>query len=169
MSSFSAPHATIFVAPSAAHVIEAVRRAWDADSARQIAAHVTLVYPEEAPDVDLLAKRLRAAAEHVAPFMLRVSGSPILNPADGGVYLGVEDIEGGYERVRQLVLQPPLQMLSFRPHVTLIHPRTSQRGPEFARHGWSYGVVAFTPQRIAITAFEGDAFTTVMSFALRRR
>ena len=165
--SFSAPHATIFVAPGAAHVIEAIRYAWDADSSRQIAAHVTLVYPEEGPDVDLLAKRLRSATERVAPFRLRVGGTPILNPMNGGVYLPVEDIEGAYQRVRQLVLQPPFQMVSFEPHVTLIHPRTSQRGPEFARTGWSYGVVSFIAQSVTITAFDGDAFATVMSFALQ--
>ena len=29
-----------------------------------------------------------------------------LNPAGGGVYLPVEDIEGAYQRLRQIILQP---------------------------------------------------------------
>jgi hypothetical protein len=36
-------HATIFLAPSLAEPIEAIRRAWDPFMAAQIAAHVTLV------------------------------------------------------------------------------------------------------------------------------
>lgn len=128
---------------------------------------MTLVYPDEAPDVDLLATRLRAAASRVAPFRLRVGGTPILDATDGGVYLPVVDLEGGWARMRRLVLEPPFRMLALQPHVTLIHSRTSRRGPEFARHGWSYGVVAFTAQRIAITAFDGAACATVMSFALQ--
>jgi hypothetical protein len=47
-------HATIFVASEAARLIEAARREWDPVVAAQLAAHITLAYPQEAPIIDLL-------------------------------------------------------------------------------------------------------------------
>ncbi len=46
-------HATIFLPPDVAGPIEEARRRWDPVMAAQIAAHVTLAYPREAPSRDL--------------------------------------------------------------------------------------------------------------------
>lgn len=50
---FSNYHAAIFVLPPVSEPIDAVRRAWDPVKAEQIVAHVTAIYPREAPDVEL--------------------------------------------------------------------------------------------------------------------
>ena len=65
-------HATIFVAPAIAGPIEAVRREWDPTMAAQIAAHVTVAYPQEAPISDLLVERVRIASTGIPPFRLRL-------------------------------------------------------------------------------------------------
>ena len=65
-------HATIFVAPAIVGPIEAVRREWDPAMAAQIAAHVTVAYPQEAPISDPLVERLRAASAGIPPFRLRL-------------------------------------------------------------------------------------------------
>ena len=43
-------HATVFLSSPASYALEELRRAWDPGMARQIAAHVTLIYPEEITD-----------------------------------------------------------------------------------------------------------------------
>ena len=47
-------HATAFLGLPAGHPMEELRRTWDPEMARQIAAHVTLIYPEEIADPALL-------------------------------------------------------------------------------------------------------------------
>jgi hypothetical protein len=42
-------HATAFLGPPADHAVAELRRTWDPEMARQIAAHVTLIYPEAIP------------------------------------------------------------------------------------------------------------------------
>src|SRR5438445_11019611 len=49
MADYRDHHGTIFLPPEVAGSIEAARREWDPDMANRIAAHVTLVYPQEAP------------------------------------------------------------------------------------------------------------------------
>lgn len=124
-------HATIFVTPEVAGPSEAVRREWDAGMAAQIAAHVTVAYPQEAPRSDLLIERLREASGKIQPFRLGLGGIDCFERPEAGVYAGVEDVGGGYARLREDVLRPPFQGRPVPPHVTLIHPRTSRRGREF--------------------------------------
>jgi 8-oxo-dGTP pyrophosphatase MutT (NUDIX family) len=123
-------HATIFVAPRAAHLIEAARRRWDPVMAAQIAAHVTLAYPGEAPSPELLAERLREAGATRAPFRLRLGALACFGRPEDGVYIEVDDVDGGYRELREVVLRPPFQLAAVTPHVTIVHPRTSRRGRE---------------------------------------
>jgi len=162
-------HATIFVAPEAAAPVEAVRRQWDPGMAAQIGAHVTLAYPEEAPSVELLVERVRAASTRIPPFRLRLGGIACFERPEGGVYVAVEDIDGGYRRMREEVLRPPFHPRAGPPHVTLVHPRTSRRGRDFWDSGAYPGHAGeFTAQEVAITAFDGTRWVVLETFALGR-
>ena len=163
-------HATIFVPPPVAAPIEAVRRAWDPVMAAQLAAHVTLVYPQEAPLVALLVARVRAASAEAAPFRLRLGAVAYLEQPAGGVYVEVLDLDGGYHRLRAGVLRPPCTPLAFPPHVTLIHPRTSSRGPAFWAPGQHHQHdLEFTVDEVAITAYGGTRWAIVERCACSRR
>jgi 2'-5' RNA ligase len=160
-------HLTIFVPSPAAEPIEAVRRRWDPVMAAQIAAHVTVVYPREAPRVELLAERVRAASRLIRPFRLRLGAVACFERPEDGVYVAVEDVEGGYRRLREQVLRPPFRPVEFPPHVTLVHPRTSAQG----RHCWNdrdgqRHDQEFTVHETAVTGFDGRRWVVLMTFTL---
>ncbi len=70
MSTLTRHHVTAFVDPAVSEPVEELRRRWDPQMARQIAAHVTVVYPEEIPDPASLEERAAAAAATTTPFDL---------------------------------------------------------------------------------------------------
>jgi len=167
MADYHSHHATIFMPPELAAPIEAARREWDPDMAARIAAHVTLAYPQEAPIPDLLVERVRHSSGHVRPFRLRLGDVGCFERPEGGVYLEVADIDGGYGRMRDEVLRAPFRSIAVPPHVTLVHPQTSRRGPEF----WERGLyprqdLEFTAENITITAFDGVRWIVLMTYAL---
>ncbi|MGH7317049.1 MAG: 2'-5' RNA ligase family protein [Candidatus Rokuibacteriota bacterium] len=169
MTDYRDHHATIFVSPEVAGRVEALRREWDPRMARQIAAHVTLAYPREAPTLDLLVERVRAASTRIAPFRLRLGEVACFERPEGGVYLTVDDIDGGYREMREHVLRPPFRCVEVPPHVTLVHPRTSRRGRDFwdtVRHYREDQ--EFTTQETTITAFDGVKWVVLMAFRLGR-
>jgi hypothetical protein len=160
-------HATIFLPGAVAEPIEAVRRVWDPAMAAQIAAHVTLVYPQEAPEAGPLAERLGAVCAGTGRFRLRLGALAYFDRPDDGVYVGVQDGDGACRRIREAVLRPPFRQLSFPLHVTLIHPRTSARGREFWEHGQHHlPVTEFPVDDVAITAFDGAKWVVLERFAL---
>ena len=167
MTEYRDHHATIFVAPAFAGPIEAARRAWDPAMAAQIAAHVTVAYAQEAPISDLLVERVRAASAGVPPFRLWLGRVATFESPEGGVYVTVEDIDGGYARcVRKCCAHR--SFVAFPPHVTLVHPRTSGRGDDFRDSGWSRrGDAGFMAQEVAITAFDGARWVVLGTFRLR--
>jgi 2'-5' RNA ligase len=168
MTDYRDHHATIFVAPEVAGPIEAVRQDWDPRMAARIAAHVTVAYPQEAPTSDLLIERVREASKSIRSFRLRLGGLGCFEFPEDGVYVNVEDLDGGYRRLRGQVLRPPLQGgIAYPPHVTLIHPQTSRRGLEF----WNSGCYqrqdqSFTAEEVTITAFDGVEWIVLMTYAL---
>lgn len=160
-------HATIFVPSEMARPIEGIRREWDPDMSRCIAAHVTLAYPEEAPDVDLLFERVREACSHSRPFRLRSGEIACYERPEAGVYIGVEDLDGGYQRMRDEVLRPPFQSARMSPHITLVHPRTSRRGREFwGKRPYEANNREFTVSRVSITAFDGVRWDVLETYRL---
>lgn len=168
MSDYESHHATIFLPPEVAGGVEAVRRAWDPGMAAQIAAHITLVYPQEAPDAVLLAGRLRAACASAGPFRLGLGAVACFedDPA-AGIYVAVADPDGGWAGLRAEVLSPPFAPSPFPPHITLIHPRTSTRGPAF----WAQGPHppfsgSFTVAEIALTAWDGARWVVCERYML---
>lgn len=162
-------HATIFFPPEVSAPIEKLRREWDAAMSAQIAAHVTLCYPQEAADVELLERSLRKIASQTAPFRLRLGNVAFYKGPEKGIYIEVEDVDDGIARMRSELLQPPFSPFhEYVPHVTVIHPRTSNRGAEF----WQKHTNAESPQsdftamETAITAFDGVKWQTVNRFLL---
>ena len=169
MTTYRKHHATIFVAPEIAGPIEAIRHEWDPAMAAQIAAHVTLTYPREAPTVDLLVARLQAASAATPPFRLRLGGVAFFERPEDGVYIEVEDVDGGYRRLREQVLRPPFQPIAFPPHVTLVHPRTSSRGRDFWNRGrYQRHEQEFTVAEVTITAFDDTRWVVLEQLTLGR-
>lgn len=160
-------HATIFVPPDLAEPLEVTRRQWDPDMAAVIPAHVTVVYPNEAPVRDVLVDRVRAAAARVAPFRLRLGPRACFGRPEDGIYVDVEDIDGGFGDLREAMLGAERRHVPYTPHVTILHPRTSRRGRELWDSGWSAPPSReFTVREVAITAFDGTRWPAVMTFAL---
>jgi 2'-5' RNA ligase len=119
--------ATVLLPEPAASVVQAIREVHDAEMARRIAPHVTLVH--DAPDDALLAKRLASVATRVTPFLI-VLGPPTAwdDDPDNGIHLPVLDPDAGIDRVRRALERAPdrqLENMTFTPHVTLVHPRTT--------------------------------------------
>jgi len=59
MTAYRDHHLTIFLPACVSGPIEAIRREWDPVMAAQIAAHMTLVYPQEGSNHTLFLSRLR--------------------------------------------------------------------------------------------------------------
>ena len=118
--------------------------------------------------MELLVERIRSSSRRVRPFRLRMG--TISGAGDGAVYVDVEDVDGEYRALRDDVLRPPFCSLAFGPHVTLIHPRTSSRGPAFWSSGWRQPPVReFTTREIAITAREGARSVVLERFPVGQR
>src|SRR5215469_17421747 len=112
-------HATAFLDPPSS-AIEDLRRTWDPEMQRQIAAHITLVYPNEIADPAELVERVARAAGRVAPFTVAV-GPPFYEDSPSeGVFLSVSDPRDGLGRFRAVAV-PEGEAVSFQPHVTIVH------------------------------------------------
>ena len=98
-------HATIFVPSEVAEPLEVCRRAWDSVMADQIAAHSTLVYPQEIPGAQSLIDELRRACSETAPFRLRLGNLAHLQRPEDGVYVEVVDTEGACRQLRERVFR----------------------------------------------------------------
>ena len=159
-------HVTAFLDPGRGQFVEQLRRTWDPGMARQIAAHLTLVYPEEIPDAAELAARAALAAARTPPFAIAV-GSPVHagSPADG-VFLRVGDVDGGIGAFRAAFLAAA-DALGFPPHITIVHPRTSRRGGQaWAELAGTRIGACFTITEVAITAFDGDRWPVLQVLPL---
>lgn len=112
-----------------AEELDRYRTRFDPVMASRSPAHVTLVYPEEYDDEPLLLERIGNAVVDRKTFPVVVKGFNH-NPATGGVWFSVEDPTGGWWHLRSAVLAPPFGSRGARPHLTVVHPRTSSRGGE---------------------------------------
>ncbi len=94
-----------------------------------VPAHVSVVYPEEVTDESLLLERIDDVAPGIRSFPLDIRG--VAGDADAsGVFLGVSDRTGALRSLKQRLLCPPFAPSGYPLHVTIVHPRTSSRGPE---------------------------------------
>jgi len=158
-SSLTAPHATLFLDPTDARDIEEYRLAWDPAMAAAIPCHVTAAYPREVSSLDaMLAAVGGAAAARLGPVRLRLGD--VMRAGDA-VFIGVDDPHGDFARLREAIVGPEQDRL-VRPHVTLVHARTSGRHAE----AWTAlaGVTinrAIRVASLAATAFDGRHWVTV--------
>src|SRR6266568_6064575 len=125
---FVYPHATIFLVGPEAESVDVLRQEWDPAMAQQVAPHVTVAYPSEVNDVHDLLDRAAHAARLVAPFRLRLGRVASDGAPETWVFIEVEDVVGGWSHLRRLLAHPDSLVSSGSPHVTIVHPRTTNRG-----------------------------------------
>ena len=146
--------------------MEELRSKWDPRMARQIAAHITLIYPEEIPDPTELDEVAEIAVASTRPFNIVLGPAFYVGSPADGVFFRVHDIDGciGSFRARTV---PPARAIDFPPHVTIVHPRTSCLG----KQAWQALAATqldaqFTVIHLAITAFDGLRWHTVRRLPL---
>src|SRR5262245_47468451 len=107
MAALADHHATLFVPPDVSEPFERLRRRWDPEMARQIPAHVTLVYPREIADPEELVERVRSAAADSSPLHFRVAGL-VADRGDPtqGIYFVLDDTDGAWSALRSRLPLP---------------------------------------------------------------
>lgn len=123
-------HLQFILAGSVADQIESLRRRYDSVMAARTPAHISLVYPEEYDDETLLISRAASAARHTSLFTVTLGEASGENGGRGGVWYSIADPSRTWNTLRAAILSTPLRTLPIEPHVTVVHPRTSGRGPE---------------------------------------
>jgi 8-oxo-dGTP diphosphatase len=93
-------------------------------------AHVTVVYPEEATDESLLTQRLERQLARVRSFPIDIRGVFDEAGGRGGVFLRAHDRVGTLAELKRGLLAHPFTPSAFPFHITVVHPRTSDRGPQ---------------------------------------
>jgi 2'-5' RNA ligase len=160
------PHATVFLDRSVAAAIEVLRDRWDPVMASQISAHVTVTYPAEVASLDDLMQRVGAAAEKVGRFRLQLGKVRCFDRPEDGVFVEVADLDGGWRALRKAICSSAGQ-LDVKPHVTVVHPRTSDQGSSaWERLSGQRFDGEMTAAEISVTAFDGRRWFTVATFAL---
>lgn len=113
-------HLTIVIDPLLVPDVAALRHRWDPVMAAGVPPHVTVAYPDEHSDL--------SAAGASAPFRLELGEVVAEDEGAGGVFVEVRDVDGGWTALRERVVRSGRQRV--RPHITIVHPRTSDRGAE---------------------------------------
>lgn len=161
------PHVTLFLDASAAAAIEPLRVAWDPAMASQIAAHLTVAYPSEVGSLAELTSWAGAAAKQVGPFRLGLGRIRHFQAPEHGIFVAVDDLDQGWRRLRESILGAEPTGPEVVPHVTIVHPRTTNRGPAARQQlaGTSLGAEV-TIDRLSVTAFDGRRWLSAASFPL---
>src|SRR5262245_39413740 len=123
-------HLQFILKGSIASQIEVQRRRWDPVMAARTPAHISLAYPEECMDEVLLLERTALAARCTRPFRVTLEEASGEEGGRGGVWYPVADASNIWNTLRASILAPPFQKRAVAPHVTIVHPRTSKRGPQ---------------------------------------
>jgi hypothetical protein len=159
----------IFVTGDAAQHLETLRRQWDPDMARQVQAHVTVTYPEEVSEPELLRARLHAAASRIPPFPMRLG--PVVaheGKPSRGVYHLVADPVGMWTWLRDFLLAPPFTAFDVIPHASITHPRTTSSGRQaFKELAGADPSLEFRVGELHLTANDGERWVVTESVALR--
>jgi 8-oxo-dGTP diphosphatase len=162
------PHATLFVPPPVATVVDRFRRRWDPAMALQIAPHLSVAKPHDVEGLDDLLARTATAACRVEPFELRLGRAHHAGDPAQGIAFDVEDPDGGWRELRTAITGKAESERSQTPHLTVIHPRTSGLGAS----AWSELVNVRLPEtllqigEVAVTAFDGRVWRTAARFGL---
>jgi len=121
-------HLLFALSGEVAERVQGLRLEWDPVMADRIPPHVTLVYPQEVNDETLMVERIAEVASRTAAF--DVSPGTVEKSNVDGVWYRVVDPSNTWSALRAVVLRPPFTPYPVIPHITVVHPRTSQRGPE---------------------------------------
>jgi 2'-5' RNA ligase len=156
------PHATLFLPVDAAAEIAAVRRRWDPRHAASIAAHLTLAYPWEIGNLAAMA-RAAATAVDAGPIRLELDGLRLVAPG-GPLVIEAIDVDGTFARARVAGVGPEAAS-RVEPHVTLVHPGTSDRAAEAwdALRDWRVHMTVAV-DTVSVTAFDGERWRTVREY-----
>jgi 8-oxo-dGTP diphosphatase len=166
-ASSSYPHVTLLIEPGAARPIEALRRRWDPAMAGQIAAHVTVAYPEEVDSLEELVEAVRSAAFAATPFELRLGSLVYRSGPHWWVGLEVIDPSSGWRLLRDTIVPSQRQRADVQPHVTIVHPRHSNLGAQaWADLNDDPVQESFAVSEVAITAYDGRRWQVVETFPL---
>jgi 8-oxo-dGTP diphosphatase len=153
------PHVGLFITGPLAERIGALRWEWDPALASQIAAHVTVAYPSEVPDLDELLRRARQAGSLSPPVRLELVQPMIHDRPEDGVFLNVRDSDGAWRKLRRSITGADTPA---EPHLTLVHPRTSNRGPAAWQALRTLPLSGdLTVPELAVTAFDSRRWQVV--------
>lgn len=157
----------LIVAGAATEPVQRWRRTWDPVMAALVPAHVTVAYPEEIVDEDLLLRRAESCLGAMPPFQLGLGEVFTDDGGRGGVFVAVHDVEAGWFGLRRQLLAEPMTPLNVPPHVTVAHPRTSTHGRDC--HAALAGRrldVEFKAREVLYTETTGDTHTILRRFEL---
>ncbi|WP_436777752.1 2'-5' RNA ligase family protein [Yinghuangia sp. YIM S09857] len=162
-------HLAVLLAGLAVDRLAAWREEWDPVMAAVVPPHITLVYPEETADEELLSARAEAACGRTAPFRLGLRGVVAEEAGRGGVFVEIDDVGGAWTALRDDLLRPPMMRCpGVAPHATIVHPRTSDRGPECFRSLAGQRLdVEVRVREVVFTETTAESFAVPRRFALR--
>lgn len=123
-------HLAVHLDSSVTAPLDQWRVRWDPVMLRIAPAHVTVTYPDECHDEAGLLDRARRAAARLGPVRLRLGRIRCVDGGRGGVFAEVDDVDGWLAELRDELLLPPQRDRKVPFHSTIVHPRTSDRGPE---------------------------------------
>ncbi|MFC0673803.1 NUDIX domain-containing protein [Brachybacterium hainanense] len=163
-------HLTVHLGGDAARAIDELRAVWDPVMRGVAPAHVTVVYPEETVDAELLLERAAHAADGTAAFDIRLGAFGCEDEGCGGVFVMVEDLAGGLETLRDRLLLPPQRFSGYPFHATVAHPRTSPSPSACWTQLRGRGMdLSFTVRELLWTITDASTHTVLERFALTGR
>lgn len=108
--------------------IDPLRRKWIPEHAIGNPAHLTIIYHDEAPDLDLLMTRLLTALSCRSAFPLELGLAQKFPDSVRGAFLNLLDPTGGVSGIREIILTPPFsERVRFSLHATILHPSHGDR------------------------------------------
>jgi 2'-5' RNA ligase len=155
--------APLEAAPADLRRIEMIRRRHDPQHAL-IPAHVTLVFPFEAPDADAVARHMASVAAGQGAIAVRLSAFLAVRDATAGrshVFLVPDQGRAEVEDLHDLLYSGPLagalrSDIAFIPHVTVAARDHQDEAEDLARELGRVGVAGRLSQ-LQLVAFDGSA------------